>query len=267
MDGPWRALSHSASGMPHAPRPAQAHDFRAAAPQERTHVPDAPLADANGEGHSPPPFIVHTVLKSDTLQGLAFKFACTVTEIRLANDLPTDNLATCATLRIPAGARAPLPARREEPDTRAAVLRRFRVANRVSESEARYYLEDAEWDEVKAALAIKQDLEFERQNAPAMNAALAAADVGAHHQPQRPASVTSTGTGKSFSLPSLLGFGRRAPPADAAASQSSSLADARVGSDGDGGGESASIPLIDRPRSQQGGGQPGTVLRHRRKDD
>jgi LysM repeat protein len=125
----------------------------------------------------PPPFILHQVQRSDTIDGLAFRYRVTKGEIRLANDLPSDNIHTCSVLKIPRGALPPLQAVRDPGDTRSMILRRFRVAHGISEAEARFYLDDAGYDEAKAAAVLASDLAFERSHAGAAQAAANGATI------------------------------------------------------------------------------------------
>jgi hypothetical protein len=151
MDGRWAALSHMGGGA----RPAKVPDYstlRVPLPPEQ---PDAATEGRAGAGGAAAPddgggFIVHTVTPSDTLEGLALRYRVTPLEIRVANDLPTSNLATMRELRIPTG-RGPLRPPPPKVESREAVMRRFRVTHGLEEAEARYYLEAAEYNEAVAA--------------------------------------------------------------------------------------------------------------------
>lgn len=134
MAGRWALLSR-------VPQTASTIDYTASAPP----LPPADLTtDAlSADAPPPPPFILHTLARSDTLIGLSFKYRVSEHDIRRLNDLPSDNLFTGGpTLRIPTSAMPRgMSAREAVPaDTRAAVLRRFRVENGLEDSEARFYL-------------------------------------------------------------------------------------------------------------------------------
>jgi hypothetical protein len=256
MDARW---DHRAAPPPQPRAPASF-----LAPAAPSPPPPRPAA---GGGAEPPPHIVHALLPSDTLQGLAFRYHVTPAEIRLLNDLPSDNLATCGReLRIPVGARAPLPTTRDAPDPRAATLRAFRVSHRLSEPEARYYLEDAGWDSGLAAAALAQDLAFETRNPGAVGALVAGATVKPSGGAGRPAPAPAPASSSSS-------------PAGLVRSLLRAVGAAGGGSGGGGGGAAgpAPAPAAERPRSEEQGELsalidrsterpvPGVVLRQRKK--
>ena len=245
------------------PQPRAPASFLAPAAEAPPQQPPPPPPPRQGGCEPPPAFITHALLPSDTLQGLAFRYHVTAAEIRLINDLPSDNLATCGReLRIPLGARAPLPTVREAPDPRAAALRAFRVAHRLSEPEARYYLEDSGFDPALAAAALARDLELERRHPGAVGALVAGATVkppvGAGPPPGAPVAAASSSSSSSGLMRSLL----------------------RAVGGGGGGGGPASAPAVERPRSREQDELstlidrsterpvvPGVALRQRKKAD
>lgn len=144
----------------------------AAAAAASLSVPDPGAAEA------PPPFILHTLLPSDTLDKLSLKYRVSKNAILQLNDLPSSgNLFSLAskTIKIPTG-RLP-PKEEAKKESQAAMLRRFRVSNSLLEQEAKYYLEEAGWDYDKAQRELQRDLAFEAANASSASAAAAAAGV------------------------------------------------------------------------------------------
>lgn len=112
-----------------------------------------------------PAFVEHQVTSRDTLQGLALRYGVNTSEIKLANDLATDNLSVVKVLRIPKGKRI-LPAPQQiQVDPNVARLREFRVKNKLSEHEARYYMESAEYDLGRAQREFERDGNFAKNNA------------------------------------------------------------------------------------------------------
>lgn len=241
----------------------------------------APTATAAGaRPPSPPPFILHQVQRSDTIDGLAFRYRVTKAEIRLANDLPSDNVHTCSVLKIPRGALPPLQAVRDPGDTRGMILRRFRVSHSLSEAEARYYLDDANWDEPKAAAALARDLAFERSHAgdaaAAVNGVTIVSRVDAAAAARRSAAsggpgVVSRGAGGTGGTTGLGGVAGRL--VTSLLGTSSSAAAVQPASGSDDADEGAALLLLDRHGPAEAGGGaaaaaghlPGTALRHRRK--
>ena len=269
-------LSHSAGGAPRAPRTQSARDYLAPAPSEQRDDAQQPQhSDGTasvGKGGEPlPPFVLHTVTRSDTIDGLAFKYRVTKSEIKLLNDLPSDNIHTCSVLKIPQGPRAPLPSAREaQGDTKAAVLRRFRVTHGLDESEARYYLEEASYDEKLAEEALKADLAFERQNAAAVNAAVSNATINLPSgssrggaMPASPARAAPLMSGGGL-IGALLGSSRAASSSaseEGNTVESSSLLSRNHGRGGGGAGLGSGVAAGSSVTTGM-----GTILRHRKKD-
>jgi len=110
---------------------------------------------------------IHTIEKRDTLLGLSLKYGVSVSELKLANDIPftSDNLHSCGpTLRIPLGGKSEIGdgktnETKEESDR--AILRRFRVTHNLEEAEAKYYLSLCDNDFEKATIELKNDLNVE----------------------------------------------------------------------------------------------------------
>lgn len=165
-DGRWGALSHEGTGRPVARAPDYSALSRALplAPPDPQEAP--PSAPERG-------WVEHVVGPRDTIMGLALRYGVTPGEIKLANQLPTDNLATARVLRVPTGRVLPPPP--PPADNPAAIIRRFRAANGVSEKEARYYLEEARYDERAAAAELAADLRVEAAEPEGLQRALAEA--------------------------------------------------------------------------------------------
>ena len=110
---------------------------------------------------------IHTLEKRDTLLGLSLKYGVSVSELKLANDIPftSDNLHSCGpTLRIPLGGKSEIGdghsiQTKEESDR--AILRRFRVTHNLEEAEAKYYLSLCNNDFEKATIELQNDLNIE----------------------------------------------------------------------------------------------------------
>lgn len=148
----------------------------------------AAAASAAGDG-----FLVHTVEKRDTLMGLSLRYGVTITDIRVANDLPSENIAFLKTLRIPvrggkAAAAAVPRAPVGERDSERSLIRRLAVTHRLSEAEAKYYLEEAAWDYDAAEREFLKEASFEAAHAGDAAAAVAAATV----VPAAPAASSSS---------------------------------------------------------------------------
>jgi len=112
-------------------------------------------------------FHIHTLEKRDTLLGLSLKYGVSVSELKLANDIPftSDNLHSCGpTLRIPLGGKSEIgdghsTQTKEESDR--AILRRFRVTHNLEEAEAKYYLSLCDNDFEKATIELQNELNVE----------------------------------------------------------------------------------------------------------
>lgn len=102
-------------------------------------------------------FILHPVSKSDTLMGLAMKYKTTAATIQALNDLPTSNLGFLTTVKVPRPADGAVRVPIGTAESEAAQLRRFRVENHTTETEARFYLEEAGWCFESALQQFKED--------------------------------------------------------------------------------------------------------------
>ena len=167
MDDRWKPLSRTGGQVAPFAVTMTIDQLLAAAPtsparsRERIGT-EGGSKDAAGVGDQ---YIVHNVTKSDTLMGIALRYGVSIAELRFVNDIPsgTDNLATSPVLRIPTThSRGDQPSRNAEKESHAALSRRFRVTNGVSESEAAYYLGEASWDYELAERTLRADLAFEK---------------------------------------------------------------------------------------------------------
>jgi LysM repeat protein len=104
---------------------------------------------------------------TDTLPGIAFKYGVTVREIKEANKMTHDMIYGYTQLLIPRKPhhKSSLPSYEpeNEENLKKQLVNRFRRTQLVSEEEARYYLELADWRYDRAVNERKEDLEFERK--------------------------------------------------------------------------------------------------------
>ncbi|KAH3744930.1 hypothetical protein Pelo_13656 [Pelomyxa schiedti] len=120
----------------------------------------------------PPPtttdeYIAHTVLPSDTLEGLAVRYSVTAGAIQRANRLPNRDIFHLKTLMIPRNGNGPVPPPRAPvliEDPRIAQRKRFMLQFAVTQQEATYYLEMTEYNFDKAAEEFKADVKWEASN-------------------------------------------------------------------------------------------------------
>ena len=123
-------------------------------------APSGPLGAAG------PSFITHVVTRSDSIEGLCLQYKISKATLRQLNDLPSDNIHTVASLRIPFAGAATLPADTvPKPESHASILRRFKVTHGLADGEARYYLDDSDYDEGKAAAVLRGHLAEEARAA------------------------------------------------------------------------------------------------------
>jgi LysM repeat protein len=173
-------LSHAAGSAPRPPKVTRPEDWLAPVPLEprpdaaqRTTAGGAAAASSEGgradaaggagtaAAAAEAGYLLHTVERRDTLDGLALKYGVSKGDIKQANDLPTDNIFTCRTLRIPTGRSRGVLAGGGGSESRPAMVRRFRVNNQLSEPEAVYYLESADYVYATAEAALRKDLAAE----------------------------------------------------------------------------------------------------------
>lgn len=210
-------------------------------PRASPPAPTPPIAaaavDDAAAAPAPPPYFVHPVLRSDSIVGLSFRYGISPAEIRLANDLPSDNIHTVRELRIPRGRAVPLPSRAAGEDTQAAAVRRFRVTHRLTPAEARYYLSESEWDETRAAALLASELAWEAAHPQEMARAVSSATVA----PRGAVGASAAGSGGRGG-----GRGDAAPPPRGAPS----------GSSANSSGDEAAAPLLARRPAMVMGGAP-----------
>jgi len=121
-------------------------------------------------------FVVHKVQKSDTLFSLSLRYDVTVEQIKSANMISSSStfIQHHPTLRIPTTKLPPpLPVKKEleEERKREAMERAFLriVKGEVDRLEAKYYLEESDWDLTAAVNSYKESTEWEKTN-PLINA-------------------------------------------------------------------------------------------------
>jgi LysM repeat protein len=120
---------------------------------------------ADDSAAKPAPYKLHVVDKRDTLMGLSLKYGISADIIRRANDLPTDNLSTMRELRIPLSTDSNVLDPKGSETSKNAMIRRFRVANDLTEAEARAYLSIADWNYEQAQKEFGQGEAFEAASA------------------------------------------------------------------------------------------------------
>lgn len=95
--------------------------------------------------------VAHTVMPDDTLQGLCLRYGASPVAVRRMNHFSGNSIQFKTTLLIPVG-RAP-PKLEQSPEyAREIILQQFRNRTGESIAEARFYLEDANYD-LDAAIA------------------------------------------------------------------------------------------------------------------
>lgn len=117
---------------------------------------------------------------------ISLRYGISVADLKLVNNLPTENLAAVRTLKIPRDrARVVIAPATTSEDGKSAKVRRLialaigRVpGERLSESEARFYLEDAAWDVDGALAAWRRDDDFDAATGGAASRAASAVAAG-----------------------------------------------------------------------------------------
>jgi LysM repeat protein len=190
-------------------------------------------------------FIYHPIdSRKDTLMGLSLKYGVSVSELRLVNNLPTENIGMLRELRIPKGTARVRPTATGVEDSRRSKLRKLQVEHGLSAEEATYYLEASGFDYTGAVAALRDDEAFDAKTGGAATRAAATAAASATHV----SAVASAGA-------STLREARAgSPPTVRDAALSSLLVD----SAGAGGASSAVVSRTSAP------GSVGGELRRRR---
>ena len=125
-------------------------------------------------------FITHVVTRADSIDGISLRYGISKATLKQVNDLPSDNIHTVRTLRIPLPGSATVPSddAASKQASHAAILRRFKHAHGLGEEEARYYLSGADYDEAAAARELSSDLTFEGSAAAQQQLSAAGAGSG-----------------------------------------------------------------------------------------
>lgn len=110
-----------------------------------------------------PTVIEHTVLSTDTLQGLCLKYGTTAITLRRQNCFSGNNIQVFKTLRIPleAGAFVVL---QTTTDSKDIILQKFKNDTGEIELEAKLYLEDSGWNLDKAIAQWQGDDQWTKSN-------------------------------------------------------------------------------------------------------
>lgn len=195
-DGRWTHLGHMAGSAPRPPPHATSYaQLRAPAPPEpgvdAPRLPARPgaaeIAAATGiAAATDDDFIYHPVDRRDSLMALSLRYGVPVADLKMLNNLPTENLAAVRTLRIPRDrARVVIAPTGASADDHGAKIRRLIAlaigrmpGERLSEPEARFYLEDAGWDVDAALAAWRRDEDFDASTGGAASRAASAAAAG-----------------------------------------------------------------------------------------
>jgi len=116
--------------------------------------------------------IQHIVMPQDTLQGICLKYNIKAVDLRRHNTFSGSNIQTFKVLRIPveAGQTAQL-----QETTPEVLIQCFKNETNESAIEARFYLEEAEWDLDKALADFRSDDKFAKKTEADAAAAAAAA--------------------------------------------------------------------------------------------
>ncbi len=107
-----------------------------------------------------PLVIEHTVMPSDTLQGLCLRYRTTAVELRRVNMFSGNNIQFIKTLKIPLAAGVQFESQSDGPDV---MIRRFANMTNEGNMECKIYLEENGWDLEKAYGAWKVDEQWEGQ--------------------------------------------------------------------------------------------------------
>jgi hypothetical protein len=159
MDDRWKPLSRTGGPVVPFAKTLTPQQLLASAPSVHRKELERHIGAGSISQIDSSEFLIHTVSKSDTIMGLSMQYGVSTTEIRALNDLHSENLATMSTLRIPNSKLATLSI--DAVESHASMVRRFRVANNISDAEATFYLDDAAWNFLAAHRQLKIDMEFE----------------------------------------------------------------------------------------------------------
>ena len=108
-----------------------------------------------------PSIIEHTVMPGDTLQGICLRYRVNATEIRRANLFSGNSIQFKQTLLIPINGGCIV---RPQIETHDILVQRFKNVTQEGTTEARIYLEENNWDIVKAIHQWRNDAHWEGEN-------------------------------------------------------------------------------------------------------
>jgi len=114
-----------------------------------------------------PDFFVHIIEKGDTLVGLSLKYGVQVDVLARINFLNKSNfhqISHIKQLKIPTNGKTISPQVLRTP-TKQEITNEFARKNKLNADEARYYLEDNNWDIEAATKELEKDEEWEKENA------------------------------------------------------------------------------------------------------
>lgn len=159
------------SAMPDVPPPAYEDVVKpsSSSPPPYPHLAPPPYEEPSEEDSKN--YLLHTVLPTDTLAGVALKYNTTTQAIKKANKMTTNEVITRKVLYIPKDENTPVVVQEEVSEeykrkmATAKFVRTVRVQwkEEVVEEEALFYLDSCNWD-VDAALAQwKEDSSFGRR--------------------------------------------------------------------------------------------------------
>ncbi|CAG8575321.1 7881_t:CDS:2 [Ambispora leptoticha] len=109
--------------------------------------------------------VIHYVRKEDTLPGLAFKYGVDIADIRKANRLFDNNVFARASLIIPNYFGPSLSEKQSKGDELKSLIKRFQLRSKcVDPAEAKYYMEQSNYDIDSATQAYRDDVLWEMQH-------------------------------------------------------------------------------------------------------
>jgi len=123
--------------------------------------------------------IMHIVMPYDTLQGVCLKYNVRAVDLRRHNTFSGSNIRAFKVLKIPVEAGAPVNMQEGSPEV---LIQIFKNETNESTMEAKFYLEEANWDLQKAISDYKGDEAFEREAAAAAAAIAAATEAAARSE-------------------------------------------------------------------------------------
>jgi hypothetical protein len=113
------------------------------------------------ESSEPPAFLNHVVMPGDTLLGLTLRYKVSAAELRKANNFFGDHFRLCKILVIPRRSNCGV-----QKMTQEVMIQYVTAQTSLHAAEARFYLEETDWDKEKAIEQFCKDCDWEEsQNA------------------------------------------------------------------------------------------------------